>query len=98
MTYLVLNVLFLLTLVFFLPRRLHKPSKVWWGTLAIVMALTAVFDPVLVALDIVAYDPTKILGLTLFGAPVEDFFYAIYAVAIVPLVWKFLEVRDAKRR
>lgn len=98
MTYLVLNLLFLLTLIFFLPRKFRKPSKAWWATLAIIFALTAIFDPILVTLDIVAYDPSKILGLTLFGAPIEDFFYAIYAVILIPLVWKFLEERSAAKR
>lgn len=87
-TYLILNCLFLFTLVLFLPAALKKPSKAWWITLAIVVALTAIFDPIIIALGIVDYDPSKLLGVYWFGAPIEDFFYALYAVILVPLVWK----------
>jgi lycopene cyclase domain-containing protein len=87
MMYIVLNLLFLLTLIMFLPKKFTKPSKQWWVTLGIVVALTALFDPIIVGLGIVAYDESKLLGPTFFGAPVEDFFYAIYAVILIPLVW-----------
>lgn len=85
--YLLLNLLFLFTIVFFLPARLKRPSKAFWLTLAVILLLTSIFDPIIVGLDIVGYDTTKILGLTIFGAPVEDFLYAIYAAIIVPLIW-----------
>lgn len=98
MTYLFLNLLFLLTVIFFIPPKLSRPPKAFWVTLVIVGLLTAVFDPVLVALDIVRYDPTKLLGLSVFGAPIEDFFYALYAVMIVPLIWHKLEQRQERRR
>lgn len=93
MTYLLLNLLFCITLLFFLPKKRAKPSKAWWFTLVIVVVLTMVFDPIIIALNIVAYDPTKLLGVYLFGAPIEDFFYAVYAVCLVPLVWSKLEIR-----
>lgn len=92
-TYILLNLLFILTLLMFIPRTLTRPPKAWWLTLVVVVALTAIFDPIIIALDIVAYDPSKILGLYWFGAPIEDFFYAIYAVCIVPLVWNKLGER-----
>lgn len=88
MTYLILNCLFLFTLILFLPATLKKPSKAWWIALAIVVALTAIFDPIIIALGIVDYDPSKLIGVYWFGAPIEDFFYALYAVILVPLVWK----------
>jgi lycopene cyclase domain-containing protein len=92
-TYLLLNLLFLLTILMFIPRTLRRPSKAWWITLGVVVGLTAIFDPIIIMLDIVAYDPTKLLGIYWFGAPIEDFFYAIYAVVIVPLVWQRLGER-----
>lgn len=92
-TYLLLNLLFFLTILMFIPRTLRRPSKAWWITLGVVVGLTAIFDPIIIMLDIVAYDPTKLLGIYWFGAPIEDFFYAIYAVAIVPLVWQRLGER-----
>lgn len=95
MTYLILNLLFLLTLVLFLPKKLKKPSTAWWLTLAIILALTAIFDPLIIAADIVGYNESLILGVKLFGAPIEDFFYAVYAVALIPLIWLRLEERHA---
>lgn len=97
-TYLFLNLLFLVTIIMFLPNKVTRPTQVWWLTLLIVVALTAIFDPIIVGLGIVDYDPEKILGVRLFGAPIEDFFYAIYAVIIVPLIWGRLGERHAKRR
>lgn len=96
-TYLILNLLFLLTILMFIPKKIQKPTKAWWITLAIVVGLTAIFDPIIVMLDIVAYDPSKLLGIYWFGAPIEDFFYAIYAVIIVPLIWNIIgERRNGK--
>ena len=94
-TYLALNLFFLLTLLLFLPKKLSKPGKAFWITMVVVLALTAIFDPIIIALDIVGYDTTKLLGLYIFGAPIEDFFYAVYAVCLVPLVWNKLGERHA---
>ena len=90
MTYLFLNLAFLLTLIMFIPKTLKKPPKAWWLTLAALLVLTAVFDPLIIHFDIVDYDRAKTLGLQLLGAPIEDFFYALYAACIVPLVWNRL--------
>ena len=94
-TYLLLNLFFLLSLLLFLPKKLSKPGKAFWLTLVIVLALTTIFDPIIIALDIVGYDTEKLLGLFIFGAPIEDFFYAVYAACIVPLVWNKLGERHA---
>lgn len=97
MTYLILNVLFLLTVLIFLPQKITKPRSAWWVTLSVIVALTLVFDPIIIALDIVGYDNSKILGLKFFGAPVEDLFYALYAVIIVPLIWHRLGEKPHER-
>lgn len=67
----------------------------FWLTLVIVLALTTIFDPIIIALDIVGYDTSKLIGLFIFGAPIEDFFYALYAACIVPLIWIKLGERHA---
>jgi len=90
MTYLILNLLFLITLIMFMPKSFKKPPITWWVTLGGLVVLTAIFDPIIIAINIVDYDPSKILGLYVFGAPIEDFFYALYAACIVPLVWQRL--------
>jgi len=96
MTYLILNVLFLLTLVMFIPKRFTKPPRAWWFTLYAVFLLTLIFDPIIIVLHVVAYNPAKILGFNLLGAPIEDFFYAIYAACVVPLIWNRLGEKHEK--
>lgn len=86
-TYLILNVLFLFTLIMFIPKQLKKPSRAWVVTLVGLMLLTAIFDPLIILADIVNYDSTKILDVRFFGAPIENFFYAVYAACAVPLIW-----------
>lgn len=92
-TYLILNLVFSISILIFIAARTKVTKKAWWRALAIVTLLTLLFDPVIIALDIVDYDPTKILGLRWFGAPIEDLFYALYAACIVPLIWHKLESR-----
>ena len=87
-TYLILNVVFLAIIVFLLVQTYTRPSKAWYITVAILLALTLVFDNVIIIAGIVGYDPAKLLGIYLGKAPIEDFFYAILAVIIVPVLWK----------
>ena len=98
MTYLILNVLFLATLIMFLPKSFKKIPKAWWFALGGLLLLTAIFDPLIIYFNIVDYNPEKILGLRLLGAPIEDFFYAVYAACIVPLVWNRLGEKDEERK
>jgi lycopene cyclase domain-containing protein len=60
------------------------------------LLLTAIFDNLIVASGIVAYDPTKISGVMLGVVPIEDFAYTIAAVAIVPSVWSAMINRKKK--
>ena len=57
-------------------------------TLAVLVALTAIFDNVIVGLDIVGYDDSLLAGLRVPYAPIEDFAYAVGAVVIVPALWR----------
>lgn len=88
-TYILLNVIFILLVCLFL--RLHgvrfTTSRTLLITLVGLLALTAVFDNVIVGLNIVGYNTNNILGLFIGVAPVEDFFYALLAVIVVPAVW-----------
>lgn len=56
--------------------------------------LTAIFDSLIIALSIVDYDSSKILGINILNAPIEDFAYTIAAVILVPSLWTYL---DGKR-
>jgi len=93
-TYFWLNALFLLAVIlalFLLRRRVRlKPLAV---ALGVVVALTAVFDPLIIAAGLVDYDKTKLLGLYWLNAPVEDFAYALFAVPFVAVLWHLLERR-----
>ena len=62
----------------------------------VLVALTAVFDNVIVGTGIVAYDETRILGLRVGVAPVEDFSYAIVAALALPALWVLLGRRRAR--
>lgn len=87
-TYLILNIVFILCAVGLLWAYLKKPRKAWWITLAVLLVLTVVFDSLIIWAGIVGYDPTKILGVYIGLAPIEDFFYSILAVIIVPALWR----------
>ena len=87
-TYLALNTAFILLVMIASRRLLRRPTKRWWGMLAALLVMTAVFDSLIVGFGIVAYDSTKILGVYIGRAPIEDFFYAILAAIIVPTLWK----------
>ncbi|MEY4436711.1 MAG: hypothetical protein RL100_175 [Actinomycetota bacterium] len=91
MTYFALNASVLLTLFVVLNLFLRKtPWKLVGLTLLATMVLTAIFDNVIVGTEIVAYDATKILGVMIGLAPVEDFAYTIAAALLIPAVWILL--------
>lgn len=86
--YLLLNSLVLLIpLVWALVWRRDMFTKRWFLTLAILLLMTAVFDNLIIIANIVAYRPDHILGWYVYRAPVEDFFYTIAVVLLVPLLW-----------
>jgi len=92
-TYLLINLVFLAAIALALVRQWRKPSKRLLFTFAALLLMTAVFDSFIVGFGMVAYDPTKILGIYIGNAPVEDFFYAIVAVVLVPTIWGMLGKR-----
>lgn len=95
-TYLILNLLFILVVCLVLRFRFRWPSRALFVTFIILMVLTAVFDNLIVGLSIVDYDPSKILGVRIGYAPIEDFMYAILAVILVPAVWHKIGASHAK--
>lgn len=88
-TYLILNVLFSCAVLLLLQRmRVLRFDKSVLIALLVLVAATAVFDPIIVMAQIVAYDEAKILDLYLGAAPVEDFFYALLAAFLIPGLWR----------
>lgn len=94
-TYIILNAVFIGAALLWLL--INKPAlsyKKVLATVAILLVFTAVFDAVLIGLDIYTYDYSKTLNIKLGNVPVEDFFYAIMAGILVPAVWVVLGKKD----
>ena len=90
-TYLVLSAVFIGGALLWLL--LKKPAislRRVLTTIGILLVFTAVFDAVLIGLDIYTYDYSKTLNVKLGNVPVEDFFYALMAGILVPAVWVVL--------
>lgn len=88
--YLILNVLVMLAVAAVLYRcdfRALKTKKLVI-VVAVLLVLTAVFDSLIVGLDLVSYNLAHILGVYIGRAPIEDFSYTITAAIIVPLLWE----------
>ena len=91
MTYVVLSLAALSVIaVAAMPTLRRLPMGPLLVTALVLLALTAVFDNVIVGLDLVAYDEAKILGLRVPNAPIEDFSYTLGAVMLVPALWTWL--------
>ena len=57
------------------------------GALGIVGVLTAIFDNAIIGFGIVDYDPSKISGVRIGVAPIEDFAYTLAGCVLIPAVW-----------
>lgn len=89
--YLSLDIVFLLIafLVAIIRRRQFSGSGAYLAKVAVFMlVLTLIFDNVIIILHIVSYDPSHLLGIYLYKAPIEDFAYTIAGVLIIPALWK----------
>jgi len=94
MTNAVLNLVVLAVLAVVLAPRLHRlrPGPIAWTGL-VMLALTVVFDTVMIAAGLYDYDLDKILAVYLWGAPVEDLAYPLAAVMLMPALWTALGAR-----
>jgi lycopene cyclase domain-containing protein len=92
MTYLLLAVAFAIAgfLITFLIARSTVGRATWW-TMAILLVATVIGDNFIVGNSIVAYEPSKILGLFIGVAPVEDFAYSLVAAVLIPAIWTALK-------
>lgn len=100
MTYLALNLTVLISLFVVLNLLMRRtPWRSIGLTLLIMLALTAIFDNVIIVLGVVDYDQSKILKWMLGLAPLEDFAYAVAASILVPALWlMFSRSSESKRR
>lgn len=100
MTYLLLCAGFVaaaIVIALFARRRDRMPSL---ASLAIaaacLLALTAVFDTLMISVGLIDYADAHISGIRIGAAPIEDFTYPLVAVILLPALWSRLR-RDARR-
>lgn len=93
-----------LSLAFMVPAVLAAVlmrREIRWGAVAlsavVLLSLTAVFDNVIIGLDIVRYGHEHLTGLYLGLAPLEDFSYSLAAVLLLPAAWHLLRRRRVER-
>ncbi|WP_207455165.1 lycopene cyclase domain-containing protein [Desertivibrio insolitus] len=102
MTYWLLNAVFLGIVAVVVAVAVFRRLPVRWaavaGAMVVVLAMTAVFDNVMIAVGLVGYDPTRISNVFVGIAPVEDFAYAIAAVLLLPALWSLLPPRRRSDR
>lgn len=92
LTYLLINVLFLLAaIVTIIALRVRPCKKAVVLTLTVLVVCTALFDSLIIMAGIVQYNQALTLGIRIGHAPIEDFFYSFVAVLLVPAVWKSIE-------
>jgi lycopene cyclase domain-containing protein len=96
-TYLILNIVFTIVILLALGVRRITPSRAWMTTVIIIVILTAIFDSMIVGLSIVSYNHDKIMGIFVGLAPIEDFFYALFACIIVPFLWNGFSIKKDKK-
>ncbi len=87
MTYLALNSWFIVPIWFayFARFRMTRFCRDRFAILALLL-LTAVFDNFIVGLGIVGYDESKLSGIKVLFAPIEDFGYALVVVPLIALL------------
>ena len=96
-TYIVLNTVYLVAVLAILKwRGLLVWNRSVVVTLCILTVCTAVFDSLMITAGIFEYAASKILGIYIGAAPIEDFMYALLAAVVVPALWKGFGLHDRK--
>jgi lycopene cyclase domain-containing protein len=87
-SYLELNFIFLSTAV--VPALIVLRGREWLTVAKVLgpmLLLTAIFDNLIIATGIVAYESANISGIKIGVAPIEDFAYTIAAVLLITTIW-----------
>lgn len=96
MTYAVLLAPLLVAAIVVVAVALRRRRRNWAAlgiAAAILLALTIVFDTVMIAVDLFRYDDALLLGPRIGLAPVEDLAYALIALFVVVALWRLLPTR-----
>lgn len=98
MNYLGLNAIFLGALALLtIPVFKKLPWRAIGLATVALLGITAVFDNVIIGLGIVAYEETKISGIMVGLAPIEDFAYSLAAPILISLTLEYTKVLRWKR-
>jgi lycopene cyclase domain-containing protein len=96
MTYLILNSYFLAVLVlFYFVSGAWRKFTLHLHTFAALLIGTAIFDNAIIGFGLVAYDETKISGIKIGLAPIEDFAYSIAVVLLATSVAALMKKKNA---
>ncbi len=57
------------------------------------IALTAIFDNLMIAVDLFSYPPEHLSGIRIGLAPIEDFAYPVCAAFLVPALYTLVSAR-----
>ncbi len=94
MTYTLLNIVFLLVVAVVAIAAIVVRRSPRWRAVGLaallLLALTAIFDNVIIGSGLVAYDDSLISGVRIGLAPIEDFAYTVAALVLLPSVWELL--------
>jgi lycopene cyclase domain-containing protein len=95
MTYLVLNGYYLFVLaIFYFVSGAYKQFTLHLHTFAAMLIGTAIFDNAIIGAGLVAYDESKILGIKIGLAPIEDFAYSIAVVLLATSIASLMKKKS----
>lgn len=66
-------------------------------TVLVLLALTAVFDTIMIASGLFHYADPQLLGIHIGLAPLEDFAYPLAGALLLPTLWAALRARRGAR-
>ena len=99
MTYMQLNSFFLVPILFLYFAK-FRTSRLCFDRVPVLvlMVMTAIFDNFIVAFGIVSYDESKLSGIKILYAPVEDFAYTLVLVPLIVLIRSYYNQFVLKRQ
>ena len=95
MTYTLLNIVFLTVVALVAIAAVVARRAPRWRAVGLaavlLLALTAIFDNVIIGTGLVAYDDELISGVRIGVAPIEDFAYTVAALVMLPSLGHLLQ-------
>ena len=99
MNYLEMNSWFILPILIWYFAR-FRTSRLCYDRipLLVLMLMTAVFDNLIILAGIVSYDQSKLSGIKILVAPIEDFAYTLVLVPLIALVQSYFLQWQSRRK